>query len=700
VFNLSAIPIWKTAPFLRLLAPFITGIIAAWYLHISFNFIITEAIGFGFAYFLFHLLPLSIRFGLQFVQGLLLNLILFTFGLFICWQNDIRQHQNWYGLVYHDSDFLTVRISEPLTQKTKSYKTEGFIEAVINRDGAISCKGKIMLYFAKDSISNPLHYGDKILIRKNLRQIKNPGNPGAFNYQQYAAFQQTFHSVFLKENDWVLLNEKSANLFWKIIYRAKEKILSVLQQYVSSGKDELGIAEALLIGYTNDLDKDIVQAYSNTGVVHIIAISGMHLGLIYVLLLWISGKIPGIKRSKGLQLLLTLTCLWMFSLLSGGGASVLRSAVMFTIIAIGKTFFTQSSIYNSLAASAFIMLCYNPYYLWDVGFQLSYLAVAGIVIFQNPVYHIIFIKNKRLDAVWKMVAITTAAQVLTFPVCVYYFHQFPVLFLITNLIAIPLSTILLYAEIFLVAFSWLPLAAACAGKVTGWLVWGMNTFIVWVNHLSFAVWNKIPATIFSTFLLYAVVICTAAWLLTSSRPMLRLALCWLAAFIITHGIVAWHVQQQKMIIVYNIPQHCAIDFVQGSNYRFIGDSVLKENGLLQQYNLTPGRVALQLNHADDTLQGLLCKNNFYHFGNKTIVLIDSSTAFEMPVQKIPVDMILFSHNPKTDIPQLAAVFDCTKYIFDASNSLWKIGKWKQDCIRLNLRFHSIPDEGGLVVELQ
>jgi competence protein ComEC len=657
------------------------------------------AISFAAANMAFIFLPLSVKFKLQSLQGILINLLLVIFGLLISWQKDVRHNNNWYGKFYKDTAYIIATINEPLTEKTKSYKADALVESVIVNDSTFTSTGKLLLYFSKDSLAQQLHYGDKILIHKSIQPIKNSGNPGAFNYQRYAAFQQTFHNVFLKDKDWVVLTEKNINPFWQFIYSAKEKILFALQKNISNSKDELGIAEALLIGYTNDLDKDLVQAYSNTGVVHIIAISGMHLALIYVMLVWLFARIPVINKSKGMQVLLIVGCLWLFSLLTGGSASVIRSAVMFTFITIGKMFFKQSSIFNSLAASAFVMLCYNPYYLWDVGFQLSYLAVVGIVIFQKPIYNLFYIKNKWVDKLWQMVAITTAAQLLTFPVCIYYFHQFPLLFLITNLVAVPLSTIILYAEIVLVAFSWIPFVGIIAGKITGWLLALMNTFIVGVNNLSFSVWDKIPATLFTTLLLYAVVVFAAAWLLNKNRAMLRVAMFSLLGFVITHSLMAWKIKEQQKIIVYNVPQHKAIDFVTGNNYLFNGDSVLLEEGLLQNFHLKPGRIALQLNRCKDFLPELFNKENFYQLGKNRIVLIDKPFVIEPPQQKINVDIIIISKNPKLYIPQLAAVFNCQQYVFDASNSLWKIDKWKQDCDKLNLRFHSIPEKGAFVMDL-
>jgi len=698
------IPFWKKAPAIRLLIPFATGIIMQWYLQVPLVFSLIAIACFSLLYLLFSFLPIALKFKLNFLQGLLLQLILVVFGMLLTWNKDVRHHNNWYGHFYKEDDFVVATIKEPLVEKTKSFKADAFIETIIHNDTVVGGQGKLLLYFSKDSVSPDLNYGDQVIFNKKLITIKNSGNPGAFNYQRYAAFQQTFHNVFLKTGDWQKLPVTKTNPFWQFIFTTKAKVLAALQTNIGnsnpdSHRDELGIAEALLIGYTNDLDKDLVQAYSNTGVVHIIAISGMHLGLIYGLLIWVFARMPLIKKSKATQALLILGCLWLFSLLTGGSASVIRSAVMFSFITIGRMFFKEASIYNSLAASAFVMLCVNPYYLWDVGFQLSYLAVVGIVAFQKPIYNLLYIKNKYIDMAWKATALTTAAQVLTFPVCIYYFHQFPLLFLITNLVAVPLSTIVLYAEIFLVAFSWVPIVGLYAGKAITWLLWLMNKFILWVNDIPFATWDKIPSNMYTTWLLYATVILIAVWLINKNKKMFRPAMACFAAFVLLQAIINWQIKNQQKLIVYNVPQRQAIDFIEGNNYRFVGDSILLEDGLLQNFHLKPGRIALQLNKRVDSLSSFTGKEHFYYFGNKKILLLDGSLSFEFAEKRMDIDYIIISKNPKVYIPELVKTFNCNKFIFDASNSLWKIEKWKQDCDKLNLPHHSIPEQGAFISDL-
>jgi competence protein ComEC len=597
-------------------------------------------------------------------------------------------------------------VNAPVEEKPKSFKMEGTVEAIVHNNLATSCRGKILIYLIKEpgneqapGGSIQLKYGDKILLCKKLQRIKNSGNPGAFNYEQYAAFQQIFHHVFLKEADWVKLDAKNPNWFKQFIFTTRESILSILQKNIPAGKDELGIAEALLIGYTHDLDKDLVQAYSNTGVVHIIAISGMHLGLIYLLLVSLFAKLPLVNKSTLIQVVLILTSLWIFSLLTGAAASVVRSAVMFTFIAVGKVLSKQSLIYNSLAASAFVMLCYNPFFLWDVGFQLSYLAVIGIVVFQKPIYNWLYIKNKWVNEIWKLVAVSLAAQVLTFPICIYYFHQFPNLFLLSNIIAVPLSGLILYLEIALVTMSFISLAGFYIGKVVAWLVWLMNRIILWIDQLPFAVWDNIPSDIASTFLLYIVIFCIATWLLNKNRNGFHLALAGLFGFLLLQAIGNWQIKKQLKIVVYNVPQYQAIDFVMGNHYRFLGDSILLADGELQNFHLKPARISLQLSKRVDSLTALFQKNPFYQLGSQKILVVNKPLQFEPLPQKIEVDIIIISKNPRIDIAQMAGIFNCRKYIFDASNTVWRINEWQKECKALNLNFHTTPTDGAFIVDI-
>ena len=693
------IPFWKTSPFCRLLLPLIIGIILQWYIQFSFSFIIICIVCFFTAFLLLYFISLAIRFKLQWLQGILLQLVIASFAMLIVFQKDIRHHANWYGHYYNDSSSLMIRIDEPVIEKEKSFKADGYVEAVINAGKIIPAKGKILIYFSKDTLGNILQYGDRILISKQLQPIKNSGNPGAFNYERYAAFHQTFHNVYLKTNDWFLIPGKDVNLFNAFIFSIQHYIIKTLHRYTMGSSNELGIAEALLIGYKEDLDKDLVQAYSNAGVVHIIAISGLHLGLIYVLLAWILDRFPGIKKSKFIKLVLLLSCLWLFSILTGSSGSVLRSAVMFTFIVIGKNYFKLSSIYNSLAGSAFLLLCYDPFFLWDVGFQLSYLALVGIVALQQPINKIFYIKQKWLRKLWEMMAVTIAAQIATFPLCIYYFHQFPNLFFITNLIAVPLSTIILFAEILLIAISGFHIAALYIGKLVGAMVWLMNWIITTINGFPFSLWDKIYANIYTTWTLYFFIIGICGCLLYNNKIALRFAIASLLVFTALQVYATLELRQQVKMIVYNVPKYRAIDFIYRNQFHFSGDSILQQDGLLQNFHLKPARISLQLDQQKSALINLYQADHYYRFFTKKILLIDSAVSYEPVQDKLDIDILIISKNPSLKISGITAAVKPSVIIFDSSNSLWKIAKWKKECLALALPCFSIPEQGAFVLNI-
>ena len=694
-----SIPIWKQAPFIRIIIPLIIGICIQWYLPFSIVIIIA-LLTISFAgFYLFYLLPIQLRYKFQFVQSSLLYFLVVALAMLLTWNNDYKNNHYWYGKNYNKGDFLLARIDEPLSEKLHSFKAIVFVKAIVNDKKIIPAKGKLLVFFKKNKSQPNLHYGDLILINKIPEAIKNSGNPGAFDNKRYQHFQQIYDQVFLTDSEYVSLNQHSFNHLNKFIYSLQTFTIEGLRKYIKNDDETLGIAEALLIGYKNDLDKDLVQAYSNTGVVHIIAISGLHLGLIYMVLLWLFDRIPFIKRFKIFKSISIISCLWIFSLLTGASASVLRSAVMFTCIIIGKTIKRQSSIYNSLAASAFILLCYNPYFLWDVGFQLSYLAIIGIISLQKPIHQLLYFETYLLKKIWEMSSITIAAQIITFPICLYYFHQFPNVFLISNLIAVPLSTVILFSEIILICFSWIPFLGIYLGKFIEVSIWLMNYLIICFNKIPFAICKNIYANLFSTYVLYALVICILCWLILENKKFIKYAFVFSILFTSIHAIASIHLTQQKKIIVYNAPRKQAIDLAYKNEYYFCGDSDLNNPISTKNILLQPSRSYFQLSQPVNDLPALTQNQYLWQFYGKRFFILDTNLVFPSLTTKLQVDFLIVSKNPKMKIIDAAQFMDTKLVIFEASNSLWKIEKWKKECDALNLPYYSIPEKGAFVFNI-
>ena len=575
--------LWKQAPFLRLVIPFIAGIILQWYAAspVQLAWIIFFTVIAGLIVFNFRIHFLQYKLG--WVNGLFVNALLLATGLLMAYYKDIPHQQEWLNHYYRDKDIITATLEEPPAEKAGSFKASASVQQLVRGDRLQQVKGHILIYFKKDSLLKQPDDGSQIIFSKSLQPIKNSGNPGSFNYERYSAFQGIYQQVFLQPGEYILLPGKNKNRLKHFLFMARKKILHTITTYIP-GEKEAGLAEALLVGYKDDLDKTLVQSYSNTGVVHIIAISGMHLGLIYWLLNTLLHPFRQRKQTKWAVPVVIITGLWLFSLLAGGGPSILRSVVMFTCIVIGESAGRKTNIYNSLAASAFILLCINPFWLWDAGFQLSYTAVLSIVIFMKPVYNWFYFKNKIIDTTWKLMSVTLAAQVLTTPVSVYHFHQFPVYFLITNLLAVPLSSLIVLLEITLCAIGFIPVLAKPAGILLHGLIYTMNGFIEHMESLPFSLWNSLQVNMLQLVLLYAVVIAMACWLMKKSKTALFASLVCLLGFlsIRTYSFICAGGQQQ--LIVYNIPRHQALDFINGRNYFFKGDSDLLTNTFLQNFH--------------------------------------------------------------------------------------------------------------------
>ncbi|MBK8088262.1 MAG: ComEC family competence protein [Chitinophagaceae bacterium] len=693
---LAMIPIWKNIPFLRLLLPFAAGIIAGW--NFSLHWMVA-------VYFIAAALPLLLfyvfsneqkKFFFSWLPGTAMSLALIGFGRLLTWLNQVNHQQQWVGHQYKPGDVVQLRLLEPLSEKQKTFKALAEIVSVQQNGKAKKVKGNIILYFQKDSIPPSLEYGNIIAINKPLQEIKNAGNPGGFDYKRYALFNGITHQLFLKKTEYVVLNQKKTSAFWSWMYSTKAYILGTLRKQIK-GEQETSVAEALLIGYRDDLDRDLVQAYSNTGVVHVIAISGLHLGLIYWLLLLIFKPLDKYRRIKWLKPLLVLSFLWIFSLLTGAGASVLRAAIMFTAIAAGDLFNKKGNIYNSMAASAFVLLCYNPFYLWDVGFQLSYAAVLSIVLFMKPIYHWFSIENKLLDKAWQLNAVTLSAQILTLPLCMYHFHQAPNLFLITNFVAVPLSSLILFGEILLIAVAFIPIVASPVGYILSYLLKWMNGFITWVDHFSFAVTDGIQHNPFQTILLYAFIAATGIWLLQKKVKALKWSLGFLALFFMLQSFSLYKTRQQKKLVVYNLSQQTAVDFMLGNQYLFKGDAVLLQDGFLRNFHLKPSRIFHRTYHSP--VYSPSTQSNCFTVNGKKIVLINQSYHYDSASARIKADVVIISKNPRLYINDLIKTIDCKLLVFDGSNPQWKVNLWKKDCEKLHLNYFCTSEQGAFVMNL-
>lgn len=676
---------------------FNAGIILQWYFHLNIFVAIAIIAIAAIGLFIFSKLSSFKKFVYGWVRGCFILLLFVSAGIVITWLQNIQHNSNWYGKFYQPDDFVIATIQEPLVQKTNSYKALAEVSFVVKNEKLINTKGNILIYFKNDAVTTQLKYGKQIFFRKSIQAINNNGNPAALDYKRYCLFQNITGQIFLSKKDFKMLEVDNVNKIHQLLFAIRDWALNVLKINIQSSK-ALGIAEALLLGYRNDLDKDLVQAYSNTGVVHIIAISGLHIGVIYGALLSFFSLFKSKKIRKWVEPLIVLLVIWLFTLIAGAAPSVLRASVMFSFLLIGRTMNKRGNMYNTLAASAFVLLLINPFYLWDVGFQLSYSAVFSIVLCNKSISNQLYFKNKMIRSIWQLCAISLSAQVFTLPIVIYHFHQLPILFLLSNLFAVPLSGIILFEELLLFCFSWWHLLASFIGWVTEWCIKLMNDFIEHIDKLPFSTWDGLHFSLIQLIILTIATCFVCAWIFNRRTNYLLKALFCFCIFFVFRDVVFIRHQQQKKLIVYHVPKLSAIDFIAGRTVKFAGDTTVVTNTLLRNFNIKPSRIKHRVYNRENILLPCI-ENRVLNIHSKNILLLGNCSKLNFPDKKIPLHVLILTKNTVLTPLEISKIFNCGYIVADGSVPVWKSQQWKKQFEQLHLRFFSTAQDGAFTLKL-
>jgi len=485
---------WSKAPFVRILIPFIAGLLiyrSGWMIACH-SWILPSllALLLASAAWIFIFKSLN-TYKTRFLQGAVIIYCILSFGWLTAHYSDIRNHKDFIGnLPKNQPVELILKIDNTVEQKNSNMKTTAAALAVRNDSGWTRCSGKILLYIANSDTAPTLAFGDVIAVKCYLNEVQNPLFNSDFNYKKYLADKNIFHQTYIRDDHYTLLEKKQGNAVMTFALSVRDKMVGILQDQLGDN-DESGVVAAMLTGYRADISADMMNAYSKAGVIHIMSVSGLHVGVIYIMITAFVGLFGWFKKRKWLNVLLVLSLIWFYAFLTGLSASVLRSAVMISFVVAGTAMQRNISPYNSLAAAAFLLLVFNPGSLGEIGFQLSFVAVLGILLFQRPLYNLWHIRNKWLDKIWQLACVSMAAQLITLPFILYYFGQFPVYFLISNMIVVPLSSLVLYAGMAAVLLSWIPFVNVAVSFGTIWLTKAMNFIVITIESLPGSVISNI-----------------------------------------------------------------------------------------------------------------------------------------------------------------------------------------------------------------
>jgi competence protein ComEC len=472
--------------FVRFLIALIVGILLGNFGKIYFVALPWIWVGIGIAYVvLWFAIPKAKKLTFAPLMGFLALFNIFTFGLILV---HFRNESNLPHHILRQNigfEFYRARVISEVLEKPKSYHFVCQIEQIRSDGTWIEATDKVNIFLEKGA-KKP-QFGDVFITKNKLQLINKPLNEAQFDYRKYLSYQNIYHQQYIQKKDFAWVGHKIA---W---YEHFELISIQIRQYCDESlaktvqsEQEYGMASALVLGVKHHLDEDLKQAYTNAGVTHVLAVSGMHVGIIYMILVFLLGKIKRLPNGKLYFVSVVLLILWLYAFITGLSGSVLRAVMMFSMIVIAQNLQRNSNIFNTLAASLFFLLCWNPFLLMDVGLQLSYLAVLGIVYLFPKMYVVYQPTNYLTDWIWKTIVVSVAAQIFTLPITLYHFHQYPTYGILANLLIIPLGNVVLIIGLTLVAVASVPYISMWLGWLLEKVIWATNKIVFQVENLDYA----------------------------------------------------------------------------------------------------------------------------------------------------------------------------------------------------------------------
>lgn len=528
---------------------------------------------------------------------------------------------------------LYVRLVEAPRQSAKCYKVVAEVDSV---EGAPT-QGRVMLFVAKDSLAAGLRAGDCLRLTATPRIPSGEENPYQFDYRRYLRHHGVLWQCYVSQGCWQIVPDKVA--FTGLRYQMLKLQQHWVRQIASFDLTlrQQGIAEALLLGWREDVDESTQQQFRDAGITHLLCVSGLHVGVLALLVggcLFFLGRRRWQRVVKGT---VQLVAVWFFVLLTGMAPATLRAGVMFSLMILGDMGEQRPNTLNNLATSAVLIFCFAPMQLFDVGFQLSYAAVLGIMAWQRPLRDLIpWLAGRSskplrwfLGKVWEWTCLSTAAQLGTLPLVLYYFHQFPLYFLIANLTIVPFAGVLL-------ATALLTVLSGGVAWITALLRWELDLvdgLTRWVSSLPSALLEGLYCDLPMVLLLVLALLLFTLWLRGKYRWALP-AMVGCLLLVALHMVGVNHrAARQQEVVVYRAGKYLAVECVQGRHSYLVCDTAVarspelidyqREGFLLHRRIQSTTVLPIDTNYSDGTC---VVRHHCILFGQQKILIIDKSNA--------------------------------------------------------------------------
>lgn len=611
----------------------------------------------------------------QLFFGIASYLVSFITGLLVFNLHYPLNHKNHYSQNLPKKEVIVIgTVSEVL--KPNPYSHKYYLQ--LNSINSELVKGKVLVNFSKKNSEKPLEVGQKVVANCQLKSLIKPNNPNQFDYANYLEKKDVFHQIYLENKNFRVIGfEKNA------AYRTNQIRVKIIQAFEQNKIDNesLSIIKALLLGQRQDLEESIIQQYSMAGAIHILAISGLHIGILLFFFRTVLRPINRFKHGKIAQLILLISLLWFYALVAGMSPSVVRAVTMFSFVGIGLYLRRHTSIYNTLACSILIILLFKPNFLFDVGFQLSYSAVFAIVSIQPLFVKLWEPKNKIVGYFYDILTVSFAAQIGVLPLSIYYFHQFPGLFFLTNLVIIPMLTVILIGGIIAVLFSffgWIPLMLS---EILSRLILLMNKYVAWIASFENFVLKDIPFNFYLLFGTYVLLISCFLWFKKPCAKRLLLTLVCLLIFQLCYFGTKYHHIKSDEVIIFQYPKRTIIAEKKFNKIKLMTtDTLINSNYVIKNY----------LNGNFGSIESIDSLKNVYAFGNQKILIIDQSAIYSVGIKP---DLVVLIQSPRINFERMITELQPKIIVADGSNYPSIVTEWEKICEKNKIPFHSTNDKG-------
>ena len=676
-------------PFVRLLIPLIIGIslgyIFPYPFILSWRVIMALPILGIFIMLLVKYKSLSL-YRSAWLFGLIIHVYILLTGYGLTIYLSERYDKKHFSVQKAEAFIIQIRNEPKLSNGILRFEAK-VIRSYPNKKSEIT-SGKLLIAAKTDSVRPlNLNYGDILLIPAIYDKVDPPFNPGEFDYRSYLKNHQIYHQAFISRDQFVLLKQNSGNRVIAFALGLRKKLVEKFYTYLPD-RDAAALASTLILGYRADLSKEIVDAYSKTGTMHVLSVSGMHVGIVFLVLSVLLKPMGRNQKLRLIRAILIISIIWFYSLLTGFSAPVCRAAVMLSFVVLGKALNKSQNTYNLIATSAFFLLLYNPFYLVDAGFQLSYLAVTGLVYFHPKIYQMIFIRNKVLDQAWSYCALSLAAQLATFPISLYYFHQFPIYFLISNLFIVLPVAIIMYAGI---AFLFIPFSILIKpmGQFLNWLINLTNGSLYYIENLPFSSVSGIWISSFQYLLIYLIIGCFILKISFKSKGILWFASIFLVVLAISFTFQSVINYKRHELIFFSLRKNTAIAYLYRGRSVIVSD--LHASDKLISFSIKPvlesrGSTEGVFYNTDQRFLGssYTGDENFLQFGKFRILRWNRKFDELSFTRNLKVDGILISGNPRKKLADIQTCIDFSIVLIDGTNPDYKIKAWQAEAEKLNI----------------